>query len=323
MLKAKEGAQSITVGTIVPTRVGNEHKDYWARLYREGDLEAGVNLSECYEITGELSEALVIINEVLGYELGPELEAKALTRKAAQQKDSPAIAWKTISVAPFDEVSPMVRGKLHNQRGRILKELKRFDRAIIEYTAAAYYFELCQDSELIGLAHNNLASIYRKKKRYADAHESVDKAILLWRTYEYLPHALDQKALIHIDQKEYEPALDLAHKALAAANGKHRWRAEFLATLSHAQAGLCQFGEAMRSIDTALEISEYLSDQNLRLRILVARKVSCEIMYQVSDKHAVVLALRLSDSHRGAAKRLGVSHRALPKMLKKHSLSDN
>lgn len=315
--------QSSTVDTLVSAPVGEQHKDRWARLFRQGDLEAGVYLSECYEAAGESAEALIVINEVLQHELGPELEARALLRKAAQQTDLGicGAAWKTINLARLDDVSPIARGKVHNQRGRILKELKKTDRAIIEYTAAAYYFELARSPELVGLASNNLASIYRKKKRYADAHESANKAIAVWANNEYLPHALDQKALVYIDEKRYREGYDLATKAVSLAGDHNRWKAEFLATLSSAQAGQGAFIDSMRSIDRALEICDYLNDANLRLSILVARKKSCEIMYQVSDKSSVKLALSLSGGgFRQAAKRLGMNHSAVTKAIKKHSL---
>jgi tetratricopeptide (TPR) repeat protein len=308
--------------TMVSMSLGEGSKDYWAELARKGDRRAAIKLACCYEMTGEMAEGLIVINELLDTEdLTLDLKAEALLRKAVLQKDSPSVAWKTINLAPM-EVRSELRGKLHNQRARILSDLKKYDDAILEYTAAGYYFELADSPELVGLTHNNLASIYRKKKRFDDAHESVDRCIHLWRQYSYLPCAFDQKALIYIEQKEYAEAEGLALSALTGTRDHHRWRAEFLCTLSKAQAGLGKFMESLRSIQRALEVSDYLADRNLRLVIFASRKISFEIMYQVSDQSATQLALTLAEGNFvQAAKKLGINHSAFIKSFKKHNLT--
>lgn len=314
----KVHSQTITYDTTVSAPFGESAKDRWSERFREGDPEAGIKLACCYEMTGETSEGLDIIEEVLKFDLDPELRAKALLRKAVLQMDLPGLAWSTIKKAPLD-VSAEVRGKIHNQRGRILKELRRFDNAILEYTAAAVYFEEAGAAELMGHAYNNLASVYRLKARFEDAHESVDRAIALWQHYEYLPHALDQKALIYIDQKEYNKAFRLSSQSLVGLEDRHRWRAEFMATRAKAQAGLDRFLDSHLSIESALEVCDYLNDENLRLEILSAQKTACDIIHQHAVKECLALALKLTGgSERQAANKLKINRSALRKSRTAH-----
>lgn len=303
------------------TRVGEAYKDYWAQRAREGDLQAPIKLAACYEMAGEVDNGLAIITDFLTRDdLPTEIQSEALLRKAVLQVDSPLIAWKTIGTASL-EVEPELRWKLHNQRGRILKELKKFDSAIIEYTATAYYANEARSPQAAAIAHNNLASIYRIKKMYVEAHESVDRAISLLGTDEYLPHAYDQKALIYLDQKRYEDAYDCSVKAMRGTEDRHRWRVELLCTLAKAHAGLQEPTGAVSALQEAREISTYLDDQHLRLILLRASKVVYGMLYDGADEASVKLATRLSGGKlRQAAKKLGMAHSSLLKSMKKYSI---
>lgn len=304
------------------TPVGEAYKDYWAARARDGDLRASIKLAACYEMSGELENGLVVINELLkNKELPVDIKSEALLRKAVLEVDFPVSAWKTISGASL-EVEPELRWRLHNQRGRILSSQKKYDSAIIEYTAAAFYGDLAGAPETVGHAHNNLAAIYRKIGLYAEAHESVDKAVALWKDYEYLPHALDSKAVIHIAEKQFSPARELAVEALRITTRHHRrWRAEFLGTLAKAEAGLANFTESARAIEKAFDICDYLEDESLRLEVLLAEKAALEMMYGAAYKSAIRLALDLTGGNlRQAAKKLDIAHPVLLKAIRTHSI---
>lgn len=304
------------------TPIGDEFKDHWARLAREGDLRASIKLAACYEIAGELDNGLAVITEFLKRDdLSDELRAEGLLREAVLREDSPAAAWKVINKASL-EVRSDLRWKLHNQRGRILKEMKQYDSAIIEYTATAYYAELAGSIQSVGIAHNNLASIYRIKGMYTEAHEAVDRAIELLRGNEYLAHALDQKALNNIAEKKYQSANHFALEALCKTSQDHRrWRADFLCTCALAEAGLGRAAGAATSIENALDICDYLSDENLRLKVTLSARTVYEMLYQSTYDAAITLALKTTDGKlRQAAKKLGMAHPSLLKAMKKHSL---
>ena len=303
------------------TPVGDAYKDYWAQRAREGDLRAPIKLAACYEMAGEVDNGLAIITDFLTRaDLPTEIRSEALLRKAVLQVDSPIVAWKTIEGANL-EVQLDLRWKLHNQRGRILKELKKYDAAIIEYTATAYYANEEGCLQATAIAHNNLASIYRVKQMYAEAHRSVDVAIDLLGTDEYLPLAYDQKALIYLDEHRYKDAHDCLLRAMRAMADQRRWRAEILCTLAKAEAGLEKPIEATRAIEKAFEIAEYLDDAHLRLLVLRAGKIVYGMLYDSADEAGVRLAMQLSGGKlRQAAKKLEIAHSSLLKSMKKYSI---
>lgn len=307
---------------VATAPVGEEYKDYWAKRAREGDLWAYNKLARCYERTGEFKEGRDIIDALLLENDVPfELRIEALLTKAVLQKDSPESAWKTINGASL-EVYPHLRGRLHNQRGRIQSDRKKTDAAIMEFTGAAYYFELAEDNALLGHAYNNVASMYRKSHMFSEAHESVDKAIDVWREDVHLAHALDTKALIYIDEKNYRQAREYAASALlGTTEDRRRWRAEFLGTLAKAEAGLSMYAESVSTTAEALGICDYLDDEDLKVRILLAQKAAFEIMYETAYGTAVRLALNLAGGNlRQAAKKIDIAHPSLLKVIKKHSL---
>lgn len=283
-------------------------------------MESGVNLARCYEACGEFPEGLIIINEVLAQPLSGDTRARALLRKAVLQKDSPLTAWKTIQQVDLDSLSDDdLIANIYNQRGRTLKILKKYDRAIIEYTAAGIYWE--HQPDRVGHSYNNIAGLYLKTKQYKAAHEFVDKAIRLWSRDEHLPCALDQKAQIHLAEKEYAAAYALSIEALKLTGDRQRWRVEWLGTIAQALAGLGRNNDSLAHIEQALTVCDYLGDESLRIQVLLAQKRACEIMYEVSDAKAIELALELSDWNlRAAARQLGINHSALIKAIDKRGI---
>lgn len=319
--KSIRNPSSITHPDTSVSTLGEGGKDYWTRRAHGGDLRAWIKLACCYEMAGETAEGLVVINNFLSMpDLPVELRSEGLLRKAVLQTDASDYrrAWETISQASL-EVSEQLKGKLHNQRGRILGCLQRFDEAILEHTAASVYFESIGSSDLLAHTSNNLAGIYRRLNHFEDAHLWVDKAIRVWGDYEYLPHALDHKALIYLDEKKYKQAMQFALRAVASAGDHHKWAVEFRITLARAQAGNKEFSAALETFRAAIDGAVYLNDENLRLKVFIARKAVYELIYHDSVEAAFRLAMKLSaGSARRAAKLLGVNHSVVTNQIKKH-----
>jgi tetratricopeptide (TPR) repeat protein len=90
----------------------------------------------------------------------------------------------TESVPLFGEdVSHRLRGIFHNELaialyflGKAERRADYTDRAIIEYTAAAYHFEQARHERYTARIENNLAFLLYKLGRYRDAHEHLDRA---------------------------------------------------------------------------------------------------------------------------------------------------
>lgn len=85
----------------------------------------------------------------------------------------------------FDEASDALKARWHGQVGLLLRRTARgrieyFDRAIIEYTAAIYHYELAGHVRYCGNNLNNLAFLLYRLGRYPEAHEHLDKAHLIF-----------------------------------------------------------------------------------------------------------------------------------------------
>jgi tetratricopeptide (TPR) repeat protein len=85
----------------------------------------------------------------------------------------------------FDDASDALKARWHGQLGLLLRRSARgriefLDRAIIEFTAAIYHYERAGHIRFCGRNLNNLAPILYKLGRYAEAHEQLDRAHLIF-----------------------------------------------------------------------------------------------------------------------------------------------
>jgi tetratricopeptide (TPR) repeat protein len=154
---------------------------------------ARAELALCYWRAGAYSEARVMLEEAAArIKDDPSLKAKTVLRFAIVEtsagRNSDAFHLLRDSAALFDErVSHTLRGSFHNELARVLRRLGAaerradyYDRAIIEYTAAVYHAEQAQHESYLARIENNLAFLLYKLERYADAHEHLDRAQMIF-----------------------------------------------------------------------------------------------------------------------------------------------
>jgi two-component system, chemotaxis family, chemotaxis protein CheY len=151
--------------------------------------EAQYELGMCYFRLGAYDEARVVLDEALK-SLGEEdadLRAKILIRHTVVEVWTGRYndAWGILEKAGefFESCGDAIKGRWHGQKGLVLRRLATaerrpdyFDRAIIEYTAAIYHYERAGHERYCGNNLNNLAFLLYKMGRYAEAHESLDRA---------------------------------------------------------------------------------------------------------------------------------------------------
>jgi tetratricopeptide (TPR) repeat protein len=147
------------------------------------------DLALCYWREGAYDEARAILESASALiKEDATLKAKTLLRLADVEtfagRYSDALRLLTDAAPLFDEgASYSLRGSFHNELALVLRRLGTaeqrrdyLDRAIIEYTAAAYHFELARHERYVARIENNLAFLLYKLGRYADAHEHLDRA---------------------------------------------------------------------------------------------------------------------------------------------------
>lgn len=157
--------------------------------------EGQIDLAYCYWREGAFDNGRVLLQEALNRlpENDAELRAKALLRSALIEKDAnrynDALKIHTEAAPLFNLIeNHCLRGSFHNEFATVLKNLGAaenrqdyIDRALIEYAAAGYHFEKAGHTRYLACVENNLAMLFWKAQGFADAHEHLDRAELLFK----------------------------------------------------------------------------------------------------------------------------------------------
>lgn len=161
---------------------------------------------------GNLDRSLALISEVLA-EADDTTRFRVLLLRAEiyshQGIPDQAFAQLETAATLYDDRPSLLKGKFHNQRGRVYRLLEQTDRAIVEYTSAIHFFEDSRNRRCQAIAANNLAGIYLETEQFSQAHEYANQAKLLFaelgdKTYE--AQAWDQIASIYLAEDKFEQA---------------------------------------------------------------------------------------------------------------------
>ncbi len=186
-VKQIEGAQETAKDLI------SESVTRFEALQNTGKVaEAQTELGYCYWRQGRFDEARVILQEALSRLPDGEGRAIALLRLAivegSLKRYNDALRIDLAAAPLFDKSTNNAhKGKFHNQFGFVLKNLgameKRqdyIDRALIEFAAASYYFELAGHRRYQGCVENNLGMLFGTARKFPEAHEHLDRAQALF-----------------------------------------------------------------------------------------------------------------------------------------------
>lgn len=175
-----------------------------------------------------------------------------------------------IEITPTLEASrnEALKGKFHNQLALVLRRLGTAegrpdytDRAIIEYTAAAFHFEEAGHTSYRARAENNLGFLLYTVGRYDDAHGHLNNARILFISVK------DKGSVAQVDEtrarvllaegrtKEAERAVREAVRVLAKG-GEQGLYAEALTTQGLVLARLGNFPESRNTLRKAANVAE-------------------------------------------------------------------
>jgi tetratricopeptide (TPR) repeat protein len=149
--------------------------------------ETQYELGMCYFRKGAYDEARIVLEEAMKGLEDAELQAKILIRRTIIEiwLGKHHEAWDTLKEAQvlYERCSDAVKGRWHGQMALVLRRLAceenrvdYSDRAIVEYTASAYYCEKAGHERYCATILNNLAFILYKLARYEEAHEHLNRA---------------------------------------------------------------------------------------------------------------------------------------------------
>lgn len=184
--------------------------------------DARADLSICYWREGAYREARAVLESTATLiEKNAELKAKTVLCFAVVEssagRHSDAFRLLTESASLFGEdVSQRLRGMFHNELaiclyflGQAERRADYMDRAILEYTAAAYHLGLARHERYVGRIENNLAFLLYKLGRYADAHEHLDRAQMVFtrlRDAGSLAQVDETRARVLVAERRYRDA---------------------------------------------------------------------------------------------------------------------
>lgn len=165
-----------------------------ALFERLGATEQGAfarsDLALCYWREGAYDEARVLLARAAAELTGADAERRAIVllrwgtveSAAGKLHDALGILKETDALLSGSE-NHTLRGSFHNLHAITLRRLGAAepggdyqDRAIIEYTAAIFHYELAGNERYAVLIENNLAFLLYRLGRYSDAHEHLDRA---------------------------------------------------------------------------------------------------------------------------------------------------
>ena len=237
--------------------------------------EARTELAYCYWREGAFDEARVLLQNVLDGlgEDGSELRLVALLRKALVESSATRFSDSLrilLDAAPLFEASNnhALKGRFHNELAYNFQSLGSSenradytDRALMEFTAASFHFELAGHTRYRSVVENNLGLLFYTLGRLAEAHEHLDRAR---ESYPGPKNAVDAasvdetRARVFLAQGLAARAEETAQGACAVFEraGEFALLAEALTTRGTALARLGRAVEAQRTLERAANVAE-------------------------------------------------------------------
>jgi tetratricopeptide (TPR) repeat protein len=237
--------------------------------------EAQTELAYCYWREGAFDEARVLLQKVIDGlgEDGGELRLVALLRKALVESSATRFSDSLrilLDAAPLFEASNnhALKGRFHNELAYNFQSLGSTenradytDRALVEFTAASFHFELAGHTRYRSVVENNLGLLFYTLGRLGEAHEHLDRARA---SYPGSKNAVDAasvdetRARVFLAQGLFSRAEEIARGACAVFEraGEFALLAEAMTTQGTALARLGRAAEAQRTLERAATIAE-------------------------------------------------------------------
>ncbi len=273
-------AKQISGGQETAKDLITESIDIFEALQQSSRVAEGqIELACCYWREGKFDEGRVVLNEALRLlsESDIHLRAKALLRSAIIEADckryGDALKIHTEAAPLFQQLeNHCLIGSFHNEYAIVLRNLGTaenrqdyIDLALIEYAAAAYHFEEAGHLRYQACVENNLAFLFWKPGRFADAHTHLDRAQILFARLKDDLHSAqvdETRARVLLAEGRIVEAEKAAHRAVRTLEKGDAWSllAEALTTHGTALARLHRTGHARAAFERANSVAEEAGD---------------------------------------------------------------
>jgi tetratricopeptide (TPR) repeat protein len=135
------------------------------------------------------------------------------------------------------------------------------DRALIAYAAASYHFEQAGHARYQAYVENNLGCLFGNIRKFAEAHEHLDRAQALFTSLKDKAHIAqvdDTRAKVLIEENRVSEAEKFARSAVRTLkeDDQQALFAEALATYGIALARLGHYQRARLTLQSAVEVAQ-------------------------------------------------------------------
>jgi tetratricopeptide (TPR) repeat protein len=243
------------------------------------EAEAQIELAWCYWREGAFDEARVTLREALSRlsDTDIELRALGLLRSAiverADNRHNDALRIHLRSARLFERLeNHLLQGSFHNEFATVLKNLGAaenredyVDRALIEYAASSYHFEQAGHFRYQACVENNLAMLHWKASRFADAHDHLARAQLLFTRLKddvHLAQVDETRARVMLAEGRVVDAERATRRAIRTLEkgDEQSLLAEALTTHGIALARRGDHVKAQASFQRAIEVAQAAGD---------------------------------------------------------------
>jgi len=272
---------------------------FQSQRYKNKLAEAQTELALCYWHTGDYNNAsdlLKIALEQVG--IDGEVKAKAIIRLAIIDSNSgrltEALQCLSDNAPLFQKIGNYtLKGCYYQTLGDVFQSYWELgvpgdylDRALVEYAAASYHFELADHRRYRANVENNLGVIYFRVSRCKEAHEHLDRARRMFISLK------DKNAVAQVDEtlarvllkeRRYDDAEKLARFSVRTLEKSDMQLplVESLTTYGTALARLGNYGAALSTFRRAIEGSQQIGSLNR------AGQVALTVFQEMGERLAV------------------------------------
>ena len=241
--------------------------------------EAQIDLAYCYWREGALEDARAMLQRALAgtTNLDDEMRVIGMLRSAAVEKSAkrPHDALHLLNVgAAFSERidSDVIKGKVHNQLGLMLKylghtELRRdyLEQAMSEFTSAIFYFNRARLPRHQARAENNLGLLYGSIGLFAHSHQHLDRAHAIYTQVGdtlFLAQTDDSRARVLLKEGRLQEAEELIKDAERVLEecGEQSLMADALALHGVVLTRMQDYEQAHATLERAAEVAAQAGD---------------------------------------------------------------
>ena len=286
-----------------------------SRNDRQKIAEAQTEIALCYWRAGEINEARDLLQDALLHlTTDNEVKAKAVIRLGIVEPSAEeAVRVMTSHAELFEGIqNHTLKGSYHVTLGNRLENLGEsekqgsyIDRALIEFAAAGYHFELAEHKTYLANVKSNLGFLYFKINRCDEAHEHLDHARRVYASLkDPVPIAQvdETRACVFLKQKRLTEAERAARSSVRSleTSGRHALLVEALITHGRALARLGRNGAALAAFRRAIELAQHVGSEH------DAREAALAAFQEIGDYLGVA-----EDGKSASARGLSASGRGL------------